>query len=217
MKGLKQRLCLGALDPPLSGPLWKLSPSAQGSRAPLGLHAGGNWLSAPQITKTHWRPGRGIKEGPDPVCCRSAVEGQGGQGSGGVPPPLQPQLAQSAARPHPRTPAAPKTTSREFASKFCPCTTTAQRKPPPPTFWLERVLPQHRLPVLPFCPSPQQHGTQQARRGLAFPDAGADVEPSSEARQPWALPIGTCGVTRVTSTFSSNDDNYGVNQTTAKC
>lgn len=79
MEALHSKILAGSLDPPtLAGSYWKLlSPLARSSQAPLGFCADKNWLSAPQIKKTHSDPGKCIKGGQIlqlPEC------GRGGRG-----------------------------------------------------------------------------------------------------------------------------------------
>lgn len=104
---------------------------AQSSQAPLGFCADKNWLSAPQINKTHADRGSASKEGQTPGAAR--VQGKRVEDVclGVLPAPspdsVSPinQLALASGSPFMM-----KTTPVEFSSKFCLCknktrTTTA--------------------------------------------------------------------------------------------
>lgn len=96
--------------------------------------------------------------------------------------PLQTQLAPQQGRLHSKKPTRlRKTTSAEFASKFCPGNNYPPKLTTHQPLLLEstasKVLSPHSL----VLPSPQPHSIKQGRHGLAFPDTEAEVEPSSEA------------------------------------
>lgn len=105
---LHMEILPGSLDPPtLAGSYWKLeSPLARSRQTPLGFCTDTNWLSSPQIKKTHSDPGKCIKGGQTLQLPEWGVGGEEGADVGlGMLPASSPDSAsRRQAGPRPRKP-----------------------------------------------------------------------------------------------------------------